>query len=104
MASLVQSLTPISVNNRRLQGENQLTGVTGCLASVSVVRVGGEWTTTAIWHIRLQFAFDKSDDSFVDRATTWKEGLDCHTHDVRHEEVYEFARWFLEEWDWSWPR
>ena len=88
MASVVQIRTHISFENRRLRVENQLTVVTGYLASITVVRLDGEWTTTALSHIRLPIAFDESDDSFVDQATTWVEGVDYPTHDVRYGEVY----------------
>ena len=94
MASIVQRFYPVPLDNRRLRVLNQ--GRAGWLSSVAIVFLDGEFTTTSFSHIRMQIVNEDYSDS-------WVEGEDFYSRDVRHEEVYEFAKWFLSEWDWSWP-
>ena len=94
MASIVQRFYPVPLDNRRLRVLNQ--GRAGWLSSVAIVYLQGEFTTTSFSHIRMQIINEDYSDS-------WVEGEDFYSRDVRHEEVYEFAEWFLSEWDWSWP-
>ena len=94
MASIVQRFYPVPLDNRRLRVLNQ--GRAGWLSSVAIVWLDGEFTTTSFSHIRMQIVNEDYSDS-------WVEGEDFYSRDVRHEEVYEFSKWFLSEWDWSWP-
>ena len=97
MASIVQRFYPVPLDNR-LRVLNQ--GRAGWLSSVAIVFLDGEFTTTSFSHIRMQIV---NEDSWVYDSDSWVEGEDFYSRDVRHEEVYEFAEWFLSEWDWSWP-
>ncbi len=94
MASIVQRFYPVPLDNRRLRVLNQ--GRAGWLSSVAIVWLDGAFTTTSFSHIRMQIVNEDYSDS-------WVEGEDFYSRDVRHEEVYEFSKWFLSEWDWSWP-
>ena len=99
MASIVQRFYPVPLGlRRRLRVLNQ--GRAGWLSSVAIVWLDGEFTTTSFSHIRMQIV---NEDSWVYDSDSWVEGEDFYSRDVRHEEVYEFAEWFLSEWDWSWP-
>ena len=94
MANIVQRFYPVPLDNRRLRVLNQ--GRAGWLSSVAIVFLDGEFTTTSFSHIRMQIVNEDYSDS-------WVEGEEFYSRDVRHEEVYEFSKWFLSEWDWSWP-
>ena len=94
MANIVQRFYPVPLDNRRLRVLNQ--GRAGWLSSVAIVWLDGEFTTTSFSHIRMQIVSE-------DYSDAWVEGEDFYSRDVRHEEVYQFAEWFLSEYDSSWP-
>ena len=99
MASIVQRFYPVPLDNRR--GLRVLIqGRAGWLSNVAIVWLDGEFTTTSFSHIRMQIV---NEDSWAYDSDSWVEGEDFYSRDVRHEEVYQFAEWFLSEYDSSWP-